>query len=636
MCGIAGLFSVVSGGGTDPAPIARRMVDALPHRGPDGRDSWGDPAAGVGFGHGRLAIVDLTDTGTQPMHSADGRYVITYNGEVYNFRELRVELESRGHKFRGTSDTEVMLAAVVEWGLEAAVQKFVGMFAFALFDRESRTLHLVRDRLGVKPLYWTIMDGTLLFGSELRALMAHPAFRKEVDPEALDAMLRLSYVPAPATIFKNVFKLPAASILTMRAGGQPKISPYWKLTDIAARAPVPCTPAESIDRLDALLRDSVKRRMIADVPLGAFLSGGTDSSTIVALMQAVSDRPVKTYTIGLNDAAYDESNEARAVAQHLRTDHTEVMLEPGAARDLISSVPDWFDEPFGDPSQLPTYLVARATRAHVTVALSGDGGDELFAGYPKYAVLEKVWRYAGKMPRPIRALAAGALGVMPTGLLQQAATVGLDAARMERLSEKVERLRMALNAASADEAAVALATVGLNDCGIVRGAKANLDLAPYGAAAPTDVTSRMQLHDMLTYLPDDILTKVDRCSMAVSLEAREPLLDHRLVEFVWSLPLALRRGDGTPKYPLRAVLARYVPQEMIDRPKRGFQVPIGAWLRGPLRAWAEELLAPDKLMPMFDAQRVRKLWQDYLTGRNDNASGMWNVLMAQAWAQRWL
>jgi asparagine synthase (glutamine-hydrolysing) len=570
------------------------------------------------------------------MHSADGRYVITYNGEIYNFGELRRELETLGHAFRGTSDTEVMLAACVQWGITAAVGRFVGMFAFGLFDRQTRTLHLVRDRVGVKPMYWTVAGGTLLFGSELRALMAHPAFRKNVDAEALDAMLRYSYVPAPATIFKNVFKLPPASILTVRAGEQPVITSYWNVADIAARAPVPRTQADAVEMLDGLLRDSVKRRMIADVPLGAFLSGGTDSSIIVALMQAVSDRPAKTYTIGLPDSAYDESAEARAVARHLGSDHTEIMLEPSTARDLVSNVADWFDEPFGDSSQIPTYLVAKATRAHVTVALSGDGGDELFGGYPKYGMLENIWRYAGKLPGPVRAAAAGALGIVPDSLLQRGAAMALDAGRAERIGEKVQRLRMALNSSNADEAAVALATVGLNDRGIVRDASGSLRLAPYGAALPDDVISRMQVHDMQTYLPDDILTKVDRCTMAVSLEAREPLLDHRLIEFVWSLPSALRRGDGTTKYPLRAVLSRYLPQEMIDRPKRGFSVPLGAWLRGPLRGWAEELLAPDRLMPMLDARRVQTLWQSYLNGGNDNATGMWNILMAQAWARRWL
>lgn len=639
MCGIAGLFAletVQDGDRRDPAARALAMADTLPHRGPDGRDSWGDPEAGIGLGHRRLSIVDLTPTGTQPMHSADGRYVMTYNGEIYNFNELRVELGGLGHRFRGTSDTEVILAAISAWGAEAAVQKFVGMFAFGLFDRQTRTLHLVRDRMGVKPLYWTIAGGTLLFGSELRALMAHPAFRKEVDPQSLDAMLRYSYVPAPATIFKNVFKLPPASILTVRAGGQPAITPYWRVTDFAARNPEPLSQAATVEALDALLRDSIKRRMIADVPLGAFLSGGTDSATVVALMQAVSDRPVKTFTVGMKGSIYDESREAREVAEHFHTDHTEILLEGNAARDLIANVPDWFDEPFGDSSQLPSYLVAKATRAHVTVALSGDGGDELFAGYPKYAMLENIWRYAGKVPQPVRAAAAGAIGMVPPSLLDRAAKQLLNAARAERVSEKAARLRAALGAANVDDVAVALAAVGLDNGHLVRDVADGLRLAPYRGALPSDITSRMQIQDMLTYLPDDILTKVDRCTMAASLEAREPLLDHRLIEFVWSLPASLRRGDGTPKYLLRSVLARYLPAELMNRPKRGFSIPIGTWLRGPLRDWAEDLLSPGRLMPMFDAPRVQQLWQDYLAGRNDNATGMWNVLMAQGWARRWL
>ena len=636
MCGIAGLFALGSGGDRYPAATALKMVETLSHRGPDGYGSWGLPETGIGFGHRRLAIVDLRETGAQPMHSADGRYVITFNGEIYNFQELRRELETLGHPFRGTSDTEVMLAGCEQWGIAAAVEKFIGMFAFGIFDRETRTLSLVRDRLGVKPLYYTVIKGQLLFGSELRALMAHPDFVKEVDPEALDAMLRYSYVPAPATIFKNVFKLPPASILTVRAGEQPQISTYWPLSRIAQRQPTPRSAADALDGLDQLLRDAVQRRLVADVPLGAFLSGGTDSSIIVALMQAVSNRPAKTYTIGLPDSAYDESAEARAVARHLGSDHTEIMLEASTARDLVSNVADWIDEPFGDSSQIPTYLVAQATRKHVTVALSGDGGDELFGGYPKYAMLESIWRYAGKLPGPARVAAAGALGIVPDSLLQRGAAMALDAGRAERIGETVQRLRMALKAANADEAAVAIATVGLDERGIVRGAEGRLRLAPYSAATPSGVAARMQLHDMMTYLPDDILTKVDRCTMAVSLEAREPLLDHRLIEYVWSLPAAVRRGDGTPKYLLRTVLARYLPQEMIDRPKRGFSVPLGAWLRGPLRGWAEDLLAPDKLMPMLDAGRVHALWQSYLNDGNDNATGMWNILMAQAWARRWL
>jgi len=636
MCGIAGLFVLGPARGGDPAAAAQAMADALPYRGPDGRGAWGDAEAGIGLGHRRLAIVDLTDTGAQPMHSADGRYVITFNGEVYNFQALRAELEQRGHRFRGTSDTEVMLAACLEWGPEEAVGRFIGMFAFALFDRQERTLRLVRDRLGVKPLYWTVMNGTLLFGSELRGLMAHPAFRKEVDPEALDAMLRYSYVPAPATIFRNVFKLPPASILTVRAGGEPATATYWRPGDIATRAPAARTAAEAVEGLDALLRDCVALRTIADVPLGAFLSGGIDSSIIVALMQATSSRPVKTFTVGLRNSIYDESREARAVARHLKTDHTEIMLEPEEALGLVGSIADWFDEPFGDSSQLPTYLVARATRQHVTVALSGDGGDEVFGGYPKYAILDAIWRRTGRWPRPARAAAAGALGAMPMALLRRAASISLDAARADRLGEKVIRLGMALRAATVDDAAVALATVGLDAPGIVGAARGTLRLAPYCGDAPSDTRSRMQHHDLQTYLPDDILTKVDRCTMAVSLEAREPLLDHRIVEFVWSLPAAVRQGDGTSKHLLRAALRRYLPTEMIERPKRGFSIPLGAWLRGPLRGWAEDLLSPGTLMPMLDSKRVGALWRDYIAGRSDHATGLWNLLMAQAWARRWL
>ena len=641
MCGIAGLLAIRHGhAGADPAATARAMAATLAHRGPDGSDTWADAATGVGLAHRRLAIIDLTPTGAQPMHSADGRYVITYNGEVYNFRELRAELEHHGHHFRGTSDTEVMLAACTQWGPEAAVQKFVGMFAFALFDRQERTLRLVRDRMGVKPLYWTVADGVLLFGSELRALMAHPAFRRDVDPEALDTVLRLSYVPAPATVFKNVFKLPTGSILTAREGSEPRIAPYWRLLDHVTPGIVR-DAAEAVDALDGLLRDAVARRMIADVPLGAFLSGGTDSSVVVAQMQAVSNRPVKTYTIGSTNPAYDESGPARATARHLGTDHTEVVLEPEAALEIVGGIADYFDEPFADSSQLPTYLVAKLTRAHVTVALSGDGGDELFAGYPKYGTLARTWRYASVFPREMRTVLARMLGAVPEEVLRRGA-IFIDPGRAERIGEKRRRLASALSAPTLEDAAIAVATVGFCERGLV--ARANgIDTTSKFAAASLaqlaatrlDATERMQLLDMSTYLPDDILTKVDRCTMAVSLEAREPLLDHRLIEFIWSLPAAIRRGDGSPKYLLRSVLRRYMPDSMIDRPKRGFSVPIGAWLRGPLRGWAEELLTPATL-DWADAARIRAYWQRHVSGIEDNATGLWNVLMIQAWARRWL
>ena len=433
MCGIAGLMAIEAAARVpDPAAMALRMADTLSHRGPDGRDCWGDAEAGVGLGHRRLSIIDLTPTGAQPMRSADGRYVISYNGEVYNFPDLRRELEDLGHSFRGGSDTEVMLAAIVAWGLEAAVGRFVGMFAFALFDRQTRTLSLVRDRIGVKPLYWCVSKGVLLFGSELRALMAHPAFSRTIDRDAIAALVRYSYIPSPATVFRDVYKLPPGSILTARCGESPRIAPYWRLVDCIASDPAAADFDEAAERLHELLRTSVRQRMVADVPIGAFLSGGIDSSTVVALMQSVSEQPVRTFTIGFDDAAYDEAVHARAVAQHLGTAHTEVVLAPGVALDLVPEVAGWFDEPFADSSQLPSYLVARMTREHVTVALSGDGGDELFAGYPKYAHLSKLWGRVGGLPRPVRAALGDVLGIMPEAIMARGAAILHRAGRTHR------------------------------------------------------------------------------------------------------------------------------------------------------------------------------------------------------------
>jgi asparagine synthase (glutamine-hydrolysing) len=635
MCGVAGLMAIEAGVALrDPAATALAMADTLEHRGPDGRDAWGDPEAGIGLGHRRLSIIDLTSTGDQPMHSADGRYVISYNGEIYNFPDLRQELQARGHVFRGSSDTEVMLAAMVEWGLATAVGRFAGMFAFALFDRQTRTLSLVRDRIGVKPMYWCVRRGRLLFGSELRALMAHPNFSREIDRNAVAALVRYSYIPAPATVFRGVFKLPPGTILTVRRGEAPRIEPYWRLLDYVAPASRVMDFADAADALHDVLRTAVRQRMVADVPVGAFLSGGIDSSTVVALMQSVSERPVRTYTIGFDTATFDEAVHARAVAQHLGTAHTEVVLDSQAALDLVPNVAEWFDEPFADSSQLPTYLVARMTREHVTVALSGDGGDELFAGYPKYAHLCGLWRRMGALPHAMRAAFGNALDVLPEVLWTRGATAL--ASPDERIGEKVRRLADALRQRTADEAAHAVAAVGLREA-VVLGADAGLAPDVPLPSMPDDLVSRMQLQDTLGYLPDDILTKVDRCSMAVSLEAREPLIDHRLIEFVWSLPASIRHGNGRPKGLLRAVLDRYVPPALTDRPKRGFSVPLASWLRGPLRDWAESLLAPGQLADgaLFDTERVRAIWQRHLSGVETNATGLWNILMVQAWAQRW-
>ena len=624
-------------GGRDPGAMALAMADTLSHRGPDGRDSWADVAAGIGLGHRRLAIVDLTPTGAQPMHSADGRYVITYNGEVYNFVELRSELKARGHRFRGTSDTEVMLAACVQWGVKEATMRFAGMFAFAVFDRQTRTLMLVRDRLGVKPIYWTIAGGVLLFGSELRALMAHPSFRKDLDRDAIGSLVRSSYIPAPASVFRNVHKLPAGSILTAQAGRGCKVERYWNLLDHIHEEMPDIEDIDAQDELDRLLRQSIRQRMIADVPVGAFLSGGFDSSTVVAVMQALSNQPVRTFTIGFEDASYDETKHARTVARHIGTDHTEVRLGADAALALVDDVADWFDEPFADSSQLPSFLVARATREHVTGALSGDGGDEVFAGYPKYQLFDRIWRRAGRLPPPLRKSLGALLATTSERALERIAPAFLEAGRAERLGEKTRRLAHALGAETVDDAIRAISAVGL-DRDIVIGANGNCSPAPATGALPVDLISRMQVADIDGYLPDDILTKVDRCSMAVSLETREPLLDHRLMEFVWSLPEPVRHSRGRYKGLLRAVLDRYVPPALTERPKRGFSIPLGSWLRDPLREWAEDLLAPRRLAAggIFHPERTRKIWERHLAGTESNPTGLWNVLMVQAWSRRWL
>ena len=631
MCGIAGLIALRDTARiAAPGALAQQMADTLVLRGPDGSGAWEDADAGVGLGHRRLSIVDLGPGGAQPMLSATGRYVISFNGEIYNFHELRSELSARGLTFRSSSDTEVMLAAISEWGLAAAVDRFIGMFAFALYDRQTRTLSLVRDRLGVKPLYWAVFNGTLLFGSTLRALMAHPAFDRQIDPEAADALLRLSYIPAPATIFRGVFKLPPATILTARAGEEPSLARYWALDAIIAREAAAINPAEAADRLDHLLRDAIAKRMIADVPLGAFLSGGVDSSTVVALMQAQSTRPVKTFTIGFDDPAFNEAVHAKAVARHLGTDHTEIILEAKTALDLVTRIPDWFDEPFADSSQLPAYLVSEATRRHVTVALSGDGGDELFDGYPKYRALAAVWRRAALLPHGLRRLGGRFMTEVPERLWRLTS-------RDPRIGEKARRLTQALSAADADAAASAIDAVGFAEP-LVPDARRTLRPARLAPSGLHDLISRMQCNDTGSYLPDDILTKVDRCSMAVSLEAREPLLDHRVVEYVWSLPSSLRHGKPRPKELLRQVLRRYVPDTLIDRPKRGFSVPLDAWLRGPLKPWADDLLSERSLAEngLVDVARIRRLWQRHQDDIERNGTGLWNVLMLQAWTRRWM
>lgn len=636
MCGIAGVLDVRRAGDeAGLAALAADMATSLHHRGPDAGGVWVDPGAGLALGHRRLSIVDLSPAGAQPMVSADGRWVIAYNGEVYNADALRADLP--GIAFRGRSDTEAILEGCARWGVRATVERLIGMFAFALWDRETRTLHLVRDRLGIKPLYWGRFGPLLLFGSELKALRRHPGWEPEIDRGAVAAFLRHDYVPGPAAIWQGVAKLEPGRILTVRAGEEPRIEAYWRLEDVvrAGQAdPFAGTDEEAADRLEALLADAVSRRMIADVPLGAFLSGGIDSSTVVALMQRASDRPVRTFSIGFREQGFDEAPHARAVASHLGTDHTELYVESDDARAVIPRLPAIYDEPFADVSQIPTFLVSELTRRHVTVALSGDGGDELFAGYPRYTVTSAVWRRLGRLPASARRAAGRALGAVPVPVWDAVARMAPGSAAI--YGDRVHKLAGALGG-DADDLYRRMLSRWEDAAALVPGAVeprgAFWDDGPKGWLP--DLVERMQLLDTRVYLPDDILTKVDRASMAVALEARVPLLDHRVVAFAWSLPMRFKLRGGESKWLLRRVLERHVPRALFERPKMGFGVPIDAWLRGPLRDWAESLLAEDRLRAdgLLDPAPIRRRWAEHLSGRRNWQYPLWSVLMLQAWRE---
>ena len=634
MCGIAGFL--VRGerfAAEDLAPTATRMADTLHHRGPDSGGTWVDAEAGVALGHRRLAIVDLTPDGAQPMVSACGRYVLVFNGEIYNFRELRADLEAAGTRFRGRSDTEVLLEALARWGVEAALRRANGMLAFALWDRRERALVLARDRIGKKPLYWGHFGDGILFGSELKALRAHPRFRGTLDRDALAHLVQYSYVPAPASIFQEVRKLEPGSWLRIPSAPHaavPATERFWCAREMAElgagdRFLGDARAAEAA--LDALLGDAVERRMISDVPLGALLSGGIDSSTVVALMQARSAKRVRTFAIGFREQEFDEAAHARAVAAHLGTEHTELTLTPRDALDVIPRLPVLYDEPFADTSQIPTFLVSRLAREHVTVALSGDGGDELFGGYRRYASCLTRWRRMAPFPAGLRRAAAG--------LLAGTAAAGWRASGPRALG-RLGRVAEQLGAESLEDL-FARASARCPDARrFVPGATTPGGLLhdPSRRAQLTEPLERMMLLDLAGNLPEDILTKVDRASMGVSLEVRCPLLDHRVVEFAWRLPVELKWRPSESKWLLRRVLERYVPRALFDRPKMGFGVPLAAWLRGPLREWAEDLLAPDRLRRggALDAVAVREVWAQHLAGWRDHRLLLWNLLSFQAWS----
>ncbi|CAN7220994.1 asparagine synthase (glutamine-hydrolyzing) [Devosia sp. LjRoot16] len=653
MCGIAGFLGHGVWQGVEHAKAGlTQMAAAISSRGPDDSGLWVDEGVGVGLAHRRLSIVDLSPAGHQPMHSASGRYVIVYNGEVYNHDEIRRQLDASGlvPNWRGHSDTETLLAGFDAWGIEGTLERCVGMFAFALWDRQERTLTLARDRLGEKPLYYGWQGegqkASLIFGSELKALRRHRQFYGEIDRDAISLLMRHNYIPAPYSIYRNIFKLPPGCLLTVRPDDgrdRPQPRQYWSLPQVAevGRRNLHQGGADQIvDELEHLLKQVIGQQMVADVPLGAFLSGGVDSSTIVALMQAQAARPVRTFTIGFDEHGYDEAVHAREVATHLGTNHTELYVSPEEAMAVIPELPTIYDEPFSDSSQIPTYLVSRLARQHVTVSLSGDGGDEVFCGYTRYTATAAAWGKLSAVPRPLRRMGAAGIRAISPAHWDQAARFlpGLRKAAMGgRLGDKLHKAAGVLGSSSVDDLYMALVSHWSEPAALVLGAREPptqlTGLAPsLDGLTPVE---RMMALDMVSYLPDDILTKVDRAAMSVSLETRVPLLDHRLVEFAWRLPQDVKLRDGEGKWALKQVLYRYVPRALIERPKMGFGVPLDSWLRGPLREWADALLEEGRLRRdgYFDYTAIQQKWREHLSGQRNWAYHLWDVLMFQAWQE---
>ncbi len=652
MCGLVGFFGGVAGMIGDEI-LLRCMADTLIHRGPDDGGVWHDSEPRIGLGHRRLAIVDLSPAGHQPMVSSSGRFVIAFNGEIYNHLDLRNDLEQippsppllKGGmlEWRGHSDTETLLEGIETWGVEATLKKSIGMFAIALWDRQERTLTLARDRVGEKPLYYGWQgsgnERVFLFGSELNALKAHPAFAAEIDRGALCLLLRHNCIPAPYSIYQDIAKLEPGCLLSVSlAQPEPRIWKYWDAFAVARAGvaqPFSGTADEVVDALEVLAKDAVRQQMMADVPLGAFLSGGIDSSTVVALMQAQSSHPVKTFTIGFNEAGYNEAVHAKAVARHLGTEHTELYVTPEQAMEVIPLLPKLYCEPFADSSQIPTFLVSQLAKQHVTVSLSGDAGDELFCGYNRYLMTDSLWQKLALVPVPLRSLAAKGVTAISPSAWDNLAGIIPGAGRYTALGDKLHKGAGVLASRTVDDLYL----------GMVSHLRNPIDWVIGGQEPPTHLTGlhpdwdglgaveRMMALDTISYLPDDILVKVDRAAMGVSLEGRVPFLDHRLVEFAWSLPLSYKLREGQTKWPLRQVLYRHVPRELIDRPKMGFGVPLHDWLRGPIRDWAEGLLDEARLRRegYFHPEPIRKMWSEHLSGRRNWMAQLWNVLMFQAW-----
>jgi asparagine synthase (glutamine-hydrolysing) len=625
------------------------MAAVIRSRGPDDFGFWIDDSAAVGLAHRRLSIIDLSPAGHQPMHSASGRYVIVYNGEVYNHKSLRQALDGceRAPNWRGHSDTETILAGFDAWGIEATLGRCVGMFAFALWDRQDRTLTLARDRLGEKPLYYGWQGNgqrtSFIFGSELKALKQHPRFEGAINRDAINLLMRHNYIPAPYSIYQNIFKLPPGCLLTVEldtGADRPEPRQYWSLAGIAETGRSDLhqgTPDQIVDELEGLLRQVVMGQMVADVPLGAFLSGGVDSSTVVALMQAQTSQPVKTFTIGFDERGYDEAVHAREVASHLGTDHTELYVRPEEAMAVIPQLPSIYDEPFSDSSQIPTFLVSRLARQHVAVSLSGDGGDEIFCGYTRYLAASSAWKKLSSLPRPIRGIGAAGIRMIRPEHWDRVARF-LPALRNRaagRFGDKLHKAAGVLACPSVDALYMRLVSHWDDPESLVLDAAEPATRLTGLAPSLTGLTpvERMMALDMVSYLPDDILTKVDRAAMSVSLETRVPFLDHRLIEFAWKLPQEMKLQGGEGKWVLKKVLYKYVPKSLIERPKMGFGVPLDKWLRAPLKEWAEDLLSEERLRRegYFDVFSVQQKWREHLSGQRNWAYHLWDVLMFQAW-----
>lgn len=636
MCGIAGFFDfskTISSKELEQQIF--QMTQSLFHRGPDDGGTWSNEEQGIGLGMRRLAIQDLSAAGHQPMTSKNGRYVIVYNGEIYNARELRSLLEKEGLNFYGHSDTEVVLEACACWGVREIASQLIGMFAFGIWDKKEKTLTLVRDQLGIKPLYYGTIGKTLLFGSELKALLACKNFDKTLNVEALHNYFKYNFIPAPHTIYQNIYKLLPGTLITFDEQGKEKNQVFWDpqrvIQEGISLREKQFHDNSTVDAFEELLKDSIKRQMVSDVPLGAFLSGGVDSSTVVAIMQSLSDRPIKTFTIGVDEEGFDETTYARAIAHHLKTDHHELILTPQDVTSIIPDLPKYFDEPFADSSQIPTYLVSKLARESVKVVLSGDGGDELFAGYNRHRIASQMQNIYRFLPLAFRRVIGNSLKlksedfwdkIIPSSILPQA-------------GDKFYKFSNILEAKDAKELYEILLSQRKTSKNI------NLESTTVNIFHPeTQFSSFMdsiQYWDLTKYLPDDILTKVDRASMAVGLEARVPLLDHRLVSFSWGLPVNMKIRRSTTKWILREVLYRYVPKNLIERPKMGFGLPLGKWLKGPLKAWAEELLSEDRLKDseFFDAKQVRQIWNEHLKGQKNYQHQLWSILMFEAWKENY-